>query len=73
MCSECDYKQLLDEIDTLIGDCEDLPEEGEEFANSVDEKVRSIRATVTEHEHCDRKQKEAIAAMQDSVNRWFTD
>lgn len=73
MCSECEYEQLLDEIDTLIGDCEDLPEAGEDFANSVDEKARSIRATITEHEHCSQRQKDAISNMQDGVNKWFTD
>lgn len=71
MCDECDYEQLLDDIDTLVGDVEELPEEGTDFAISVDEKARAIRATVTEHEHCSQKQKDAIANMQDGVNKWF--
>ncbi len=73
MCDECSYHQLLDEIDTLVGDCEELPEAGEDFAVSVDEKARGIRANVTEHEHCTQKQKDAIANMQDGVNKWFQD
>lgn len=73
MCTKCEWEPLLGDIHTLLTDCGELPEAGEQYSITVMEEARNIRAFITEHEHCTNKQKRAVSDMQDGVNLWFTD
>lgn len=50
---------------------EELPDEGEEFGDSVINKAASIAANVEKHQRVTAGQMEALKNMLDGVQRWF--
>lgn len=69
-------------INTFVGDalahCEsilekldDIPDRGQDFAESVREKVESIQAWVEEHGDATQAQLDALQNMEDGVDRWI--
>jgi hypothetical protein len=71
MCEECGWKVTLEDIEAALADVPDLPDRAEEFANSVDEKLRSIHEWVTEHDHITDAQQDAVANMISGVDKWL--
>jgi len=73
MCESCEWEQAVDDLDSIIGDCEEIPPAGEGFANDVTESAESMRAWITEHEHVTSKQEKVIENWRNGVDRWFRD
>ena len=63
----------LEQCDEILRMCQDLPEAGESFGESVAEKVEGIRDTIAERGFVTSNQKEALDNMEDGVSRWFHD
>jgi len=69
MCDSCGWELILKNIEEGLDDIQDLPDRAEEFAFSVDEKLRSIHEWVTEHEHITDAQQDAVANMLGAVEK----
>ena len=55
----------------ILADLEELPEEANEFAESVGERVRSIRSYVEKFDRVSSKQMAALQNMRGGVDRWM--
>jgi len=64
-----DALEIADEILDMIDN--DLPEEAEEFAESVEEKVRDIRNWIEDHRHVTERQVEALENMKRGCEKWM--
>jgi len=64
-------QETLDLCDTIIGKCEEVPENGEDFAQSVEEKTRDIKATIESSRRVMDGQKTALDNMLSGVERWL--
>ena len=60
--------ELCEEIEDLLGD---LPERAEDFAQSVGEKVDSMREWIEENEHVTEKMVDALENMKEGSERWM--
>ena len=58
-------------MEALMERTEEIPEKGEEFAESVREKLRLIRLWVVKFEHITNKMKEAVQNIGHGIDRWF--
>ena len=58
MCKHCEYEELLEEIDDMLGD--------DDYNFAVDT-IEGIREWVSDEEHCTDGQKEAIENIRESV------
>lgn len=56
---------------SIIEDCDEIPEAGEDFAASVQEKVGSIMETIEELDRVSPNQIRALVNMQSGVARWL--
>ena len=71
MCDECTWALALRDIEEALETIQELPDRAEDFANSVDEKLRSIHEWVTEHKHITDAQQEAVANMTGAIDNWL--
>ena len=71
MCDDCDWEAEIERCNELIDLCDEVPERGEEFASSVQEKAESIAATIEAREHVTERQTQAIDNMMAGVERWL--
>lgn len=62
--------EIAEEIESLAAD---LPEEGEEFGQSVSEKAADIAANIEKHNRVTDGQLDALENMLDGLRRWFND
>lgn len=51
--------------------CDEIPERGEDFAESVQAKLESIIETIERTEHVTPAQKQAIENMEHGIERWL--
>jgi hypothetical protein len=51
----------------------DLPEEAEDFASSVEEKVLSMKEWITDKKHVTEKMIKALVNMQSGIDKWNRD
>lgn len=65
------WDEITDWIDDVLGKIEDLPERAEDFKESVQEKVESINQQVEEREFITKRQVDAVANIEDGVDRWL--
>lgn len=61
----------LEQCDRILALCDDVPERGEEFAESVRGKVESIRDWIEEHGEATEAQQQALDNMEEAVGRWI--
>jgi len=61
--------EIADEILDMIDN--ELPEKAEEFAGSVEEKVRDIRAWIEDRRHVTEAQYEALENMKRGCEKWL--
>lgn len=64
-------KEALDQCDHILELCDEVPTKGEDFAESVREKVESIAEWIRENEHVTDAQKESLDNMERGVSRWI--
>jgi len=62
-----DAVKLCEEITKL---CDEVPEEGEDFADSVAEKALGIQDWIETNKHCTPKQAEALQNMKSGLLKW---
>jgi hypothetical protein len=68
---EYDWEEALDLGHSILDDLEELPERAEDFAASVEEKVRDILATIELGQHCTPGQWQALENLAAGVRRWL--
>lgn len=56
--------------DELLGKIEDLPSRAADFAESVEEKIKSIREWIEEHDDVTDNQVRALENMGAGIDRW---
>ena len=61
---------IAEEIESMAAD---LPEEGEDFGESVAEKAADIAANIKSHNRVTDNQLNALENMRDGLSRWFPD
>ncbi len=65
-----DAKQAIRQCESILSDCEDIPERGEDFAAGVIERVESIQGWIEENKHVTEAQESALKNMENAVARW---
>ena len=71
MCKDCGWEESVDAIDAALRDAEAISEGGEDFADSVSTKLRSMKDWIEENHHVTGAQETAIANMADGIQRWL--
>jgi len=69
--NEPEWKQAIRQCKEILDSLGELPDEAESFADSVRDKVTSIREWIRENEHVTPKQIEALDNMESGVGRWM--
>ncbi len=64
-------QEALDLVDSIVSGCDDIPEEGADFASSVAERASSIGETIEQRQHVTDKQFSALENMLSGVERWL--
>jgi len=59
------------QCESIMEACEEIPDNGADFATSVYERVQSIAATIEDRNHVTERQREALDNMQAGVERWL--
>jgi len=65
------YEEAMELADDILSDLDDIPERGEEFADSVREKVESMRIWIEENEKVTPLMIVALENMRQGVDRWL--
>lgn len=63
--------EACEQCDRIIELCGDLPDEAEEFSESVVEKCKSMRDWIEENGRVTDRQQEALDNMEAGANRWL--
>lgn len=71
MCDGCGWRVTLEDIEDALTSVEELPDRAEEFANSVDEKLRSMHEWITKNEHTTEPQQNAVDNMASAIRKWL--
>ena len=66
-----DYKEAIELIDGLLDDLDEIPESGEDFAESVRDKITSMREWIEDKERVTEKMETALMNMQGGINKWL--
>lgn len=66
-----EVSEALDIADECMSMIDDLPTRGQEFGESVCERVRGIVETIEESGRVTEKQREALENMRDGLSRWM--
>ena len=61
----------LDVCGTIFGLCEEMPSAGQDFADSVLERVRCIERTIVERSRVSNDQMVALENMKAGLEKWF--
>lgn len=73
MCAECQWEIALETADEITDMIEDLPDEANAFAASIEDLTSNIRAWITEHEHVTDKQVNSLENMHRGAEKWLQD
>lgn len=66
-----DYEEAIELCDEILASLEDLPEQAEDFSDSVYEKVTSMRVWIEENERVTDKMISALENIQAGVSKWL--
>lgn len=69
--ADADWMEAIEEIDRALRNAEDIPEEGEEFADGVTETLEDIRQTIERTQRVTDRQWEAVQNMASGISRWL--
>ena len=64
-------QEALELVDSILSGCNQIPEEGEDFASGVSERAFSIGETIEQRQHVTDKQFSALENMLSGVERWL--
>jgi hypothetical protein len=64
-------EEALALADGILGDLDSIPDQGEDFRESVREKVEGMREWIEEHMQVTAKMVVALENMRAGVNRWM--
>jgi len=65
------YQEGIHIAESILEDIPSIPEEGEEFAESVEEKVQSMREWMEEKEWVTPAMAAALRNMREGVDKWL--
>ena len=65
------WSAFLDAGNEAVSDAEDIPERGEDFADSVMEKIESMMKTVEKTERVSDNQWGALQRMHEGILKWL--
>jgi hypothetical protein len=71
MCEHCGWPDVLAEVDETLAMLDELPDQAEEFAASVEDKLEGIKAWIEEKEHATDRQVEAVQNMAAGARKWM--
>jgi hypothetical protein len=71
MCDSCEWREFVEEAETLIGQLDELPSRAADFSESVGQKVGDMLEWARANEHATEKMKSALQNMQSGANRWL--
>jgi translation elongation factor EF-4 len=66
-----DAQRAIRQCESILSDCEELPERADEFKDGVTETVESIQSWIEENRHVTDKQLAALDNMQEKVGNWL--
>lgn len=66
-----EWEQYAEKITTYLEKIDALPEQAEDFANSVQEKLQSILEWVEKNEVITDRQQDAVNNICDGIDRWL--
>ena len=69
-CVDDDRESIITQCDRILGLCDEIPEEGADFASSVSEKVESIRDWAESGKPVTEKQLDALENMERGARNW---
>jgi hypothetical protein len=61
----------IEQCDRILEKCDEVPEEGIDFAESIRGKVRSMRTWIWNNGHVTDKQQTSLDNMESGVDRWL--
>lgn len=70
MCDRCEWEEWLERIREATDDASGLPDQADDFADSVTEKLEDIQAWVEEFEHITEAQAMAVENMEAGIGKW---
>ena len=65
-----EWEDAVEQCKELIAELADLPEQAEDFVDSVETKVLGIQEWIEEHKVVTHKQTEALENMQRGAQKW---
>jgi phage shock protein A len=66
-----DAQRAIRQCESILSDCQEIPERGEDFAEGVIEKVESIQSWIEENRHVTDPQLTALDNMEGAVGKWI--
>lgn len=66
-----DAQRAIRQCESILSDCEEIPERGEDFAAGVIEKVESIQSWIEDNKHVTQPQLDALDNMEGAVGKWL--
>lgn len=73
MCKSCGYQEWDRRAEHLLDKLEDLPSRADEFAEGIEEKVKSMREWVGKNKHVTDNMENALTNMTAGVRKWLPD
>ena len=67
-----DVQRALDLCDAIIRDVDEMPEEAEDFAESILDKAKSMRDNIQKHDSVTEKMLSALENMRHGQERWLS-
>ena len=68
--SATDRESIIAQCDRILGLCDEIPEQGSDFSESVSEKVESIKAWAEDGKPVTDKQRDALENMERGARNW---
>lgn len=68
---DTDWEDAIEQCNRIMEMCNEVPERGEDFAYSVQQKVQEISETIEESERVTEAQQIALDNMESGVSRWI--
>ena len=70
MCDHCEWEAALETAAEIMTAIADIPERGEDFANSVEEKVTNMSIWIEDNQHVTEKMEKALDNMLAGALKW---
>ena len=67
-----DWQNFVDQCENVLQDIDDIPERGEDFAESVREKVEGMMYSAKDRQSVTDNMADALENIADGVSRWLS-